>query len=506
MSAPIAAPKVTASHEDELRRLRIWQRFHVAITALYGIPIVAVLTTMCAYFYVRGVDIETRALQARLLGMSTALAGTLDPELIVGDPSEERAGPVRDLLGKIAREEDDISSIYIARRTPDPAQLEFVVDWVATGEHATPGQLYEVEQAPKMAAAFDGPQVEDEIFVDEWGPTLSAYAPIRSHGASIAVVGVDIAGWRVDAVKREVLVATMLVYAAALIVLFGLAQIVAWSIREPLVRILATTQAITEGRLDARSGLNRADEFGILGRHFDGMAAGLKEREFIRDTFGRYMSERLAKKLLGDPTATQLGGEEIEVTILFADLRSYSTISERLSPTQVITVLNEYMGEMGKVVDEHHGVVIEFLGDAILAVFGAPEDDPLHPEHAVQCALAMQRRLDVLNAQWDQTGLAALWKQAGVERLRARIGVHTGNVVAGNMGGFRRMKYAVIGDAVNVATRVEALNNQTDTDILVTAATRTKLPDAIAAKLLTKGTHPIKDRALPVEVFSVSPT
>jgi adenylate cyclase len=494
---------MSALPDDELRRIRIWRRFHVAITALYGLPIFAVLSVMCTYFYVRGVDIELRALQARLTGMSTALAGTLDPKLVAGEPSEARAAPVRELLGRIATEEGDVSSIYIARRTPDPTQLEFVVDWVADGEPAEPGQLYEVAQAPKMAEAFDGPQVEDEIFVDEWGPTLSAYAPIHSNGTSIAVVGVDLAGWRVDAVRREVLLLTLAVFIAASVVLFALAQIVAWSIREPLVRIIATTQAINEGRLEARAGLDRRDEFGILGRHFDGMAAGLSEREFIRETFGRYMSERLAKRLLGDPTATQLGGEEIEVTILFADLRSYSTISERLSPSQVVTMLNEYMGEMGKVVDDHHGVVIEFLGDAILAVFGAPEDDPDHPEHAVQCALAMQQRLEALNSQWEQTGLAALWKQANVDRLRARIGVHTGNVVAGNMGGFRRMKYAVIGEAVNIAAKVEGLNNRTDTDLLVTAATRKSLPASLQSRTASKGTHDVTGQGEVIEVFAV---
>lgn len=499
-----ASAQDASQHHAELNRLRVWQRFHIAITALYGVPIFIVLTAMCGYFYVRGVDIEMKALQARLHGISTSLAGTTDPAIFEGEPSIERAAALHAQMEHIAAAEPDIVSLYAVRRSPRPDQLQFVVDWVRTDDPAAPGELYDVAQAPVMAEAFDGPRVEDELFADQWGPSLSGYAPVRKEGVAVGVIGVDLDAERVYAIKREVLAATLIVYAAASLILLGLTRIVGTNIREPLVRIIGATQAIHEGKLDVRADLDRPDEFGILGRHFDGMAIGLQEREHIRDTFGRYMSERLAKRLLGSPDATQLGAEELFVTVVFSDLRSYSTISENLSPTQVVALLNDYMGEMGQIVDEHHGVVIEFLGDAVLAVFGALDDDPDHARHAVECALAMQQRLDDLNVKWQQSGVADLWKQAGITRLRARIGVHTGTVIAGNMGGYRRMKYAVIGDPVTVATRVESLNNITDTDVLITAETRAALGPELVARTRSHGKHAVKGRAAEVEVFSIA--
>lgn len=501
------APARDLIPRDELRRLRVWQRFHIAITALYGVPIFLVLTAMCGYFYVRGVEIEMNALQARLHGISTALASTADPAMFEGEPTMERAAATHATYLKIAAREPDVISLYAMRRSSQKDRLQFVTDWTRSGEDALPGELYDVTQAPVMAEGFDGPRVEDEMYADQWGPSLSGYAPVYNNGVAVGVVGVDMAAERVYAVRREVLGATLVVYVAASLILVALARVVGTNIREPLVRIIAATQAIHEGKLEVRADLDRPDEFGILGRHFDGMAAGLQEREFIRDTFGRYMSERLARRLLGSPDATQLGGEELNVTILFSDLRSYSTISEKLTPTQVVTLLNEYMGEMGRIVDAHHGVVIEFLGDAVLAVFGALDDDPDHPRHAVECAEAMQRRIDELNVEWKRTGLAALFEQAGVDRLRARIGVHTGSVIAGNMGGYRRMKYAVIGDAVNVASRVESLNNVVDTDVLITAETRNRLAKRLQDRTKSHGRHAVKGRAADVEVYSfVDPT
>lgn len=500
-AVPGAVPDL--NNEQEVRKLRVWQRFHVAITALYGIPIYLVLTAMSLYNYDRGVTIEMDALKARLHGMSVTLATTLGADPYLHEPTVERAESLRIKFAAIAAEEPDISSIYMFRQTGHPGSLEFVADWVREGEPGHPGQLYDAHQAPRLMQTFtDGPQTEDDIYTDEWGPVISGYAPVAGDGMVVGVVGVDVKAERVSAIKREVLFGTLLVYLIASAILFGLARIVGHNIRTPLVRIIDATQAIVDGRLDARAALDRRDEFGILGRHFDGMAQGLQEKEVIRDTFGRYMSERLAKRLLGSPDGTQLGGHEIDVTILFADLRSYSTISEHLSPTQTVEMLNEYMGAMSDVVDQHRGLVIEILGDGILAVFGALDEDVDHPTHAVECAISMTSRLRALNGHWRDTGLAKLWESAGIAELKARIGVHSGQVVAGNMGGPRRMKYAVIGDAVNVAARVEALNTELGSDVLCTETTWKRLAPRVKNRVIERGAHAVKGREQKVAVYS----
>jgi adenylate cyclase len=267
-------------------------------------------------------------------------------------------------------------------------------------------------------------------------------------------------------------------------------------------KIVKSFEMIAGGRFDVDVDDVRRDEFGVLGKHLRSMSVALAERERIRNMFGRYVSEGVARKVLGDSSAATMDGEEREVTILFSDIRNYSTISEYLNPAQVVALLNEYMGEMSNLVDDDGGCVIEFLGDAILAVFGAPELTEDHAERAVQCALKMDARLAAMNARWEASGFADLWKRSGVAQMQARIGVHTGRVVAGNMGGPTRMKYAVIGDAVNVASRIEQLNSQLETRVLITQSVLDRRPPEIAKRAQSRGEHVLKGRAQSVHVYT----
>ena len=233
------------------------------------------------------------------------------------------------------------------------------------------------------------------------------------------------------------------------------------------------------------------------------MASGLQERERIRAIFGRYVSEEVARTVLASPEAAGLGGDVREVTVLFADLRGYSTIVEHLAPAGVIAIVNSYLDQMATLIDAHDGCVLELLGDGILAVFGAPVASEDHAAQALACAEAMHRRLAELNAGWDASGAAEAWRAHGLASLGMRIGVHTGRVVAGNIGGATRMKYAVLGDAVNVAARVEALNKELATTLLFTAATRARLPAEVAARAEPRGEHALKGRSQHVVVYTL---
>lgn len=227
----------------------------------------------------------------------------------------------------------------------------------------------------------------------------------------------------------------------------------------------------------------------------------VRDREHIRRTFGRYVNEEVVRAILASGDL-QLGGEEREVTILFSDLRGYSTILENLPPTEAVSLVNEYLGEMAALVQHHQGTVLEFIGDAVLAVFSAPLPLEDHAQHAVSCALAMRERLGELNEAWEASGKDAAWKSLGMDALGARIGIHTGVVVAGNLGGMTRMKYGVIGDTVNVAARLEALNKKLDTTILVSGDTWARLEQAPEQGRST-GEHQVKGRERVVEVWAV---
>jgi adenylate cyclase len=171
------------------------------------------------------------------------------------------------------------------------------------------------------------------------------------------------------------------------------------------------------------------------------------------------VSPELAERVLVDRDALRLGGELRHVTVLMSDLRGFSTLSERLGPEAMIDIVNRYLGRMTPVITEHGGMINEFIGDAILVLFGAPFERPDDGARALRCALAMQRAMEELNAENRALGLPV---------LAMGIGVHAGVVVAGNIGSKERVKYGVVGPAVNLTARVQAL--ATGGQVLVTAA------------------------------------
>ncbi len=492
-------------------RLPLHRRFHIRLTLLFALPVFAILTAIGALDYRRSVAGEVAALQARLRATAVSLAQSIDPAVfaelrVETDREKPSYRRLVERFAAIGKQEPTIFSIYLVQKTDRPGWLTFSADWVRSGKAAAQvGQLYDATQTREMLAAFAEPRIEREIYADEWGRTMSGYAPIfdPATGQTAGVVGVDVSATRIDAIKRRALSTTALLYGVAALLLGVVGALVGRNVRRPLAAMVDATEAIAAGRLDSRTGLARKDELGILARHFDQMAAGLEERERIRAVFGRYVSEEVARKVLASPEAAGLGGEEREVTVVFSDIRNYSTIAEYLSPTQVVDLLNRYLGAMGELIDQHRGCIIEFLGDGILAVFGAPEALPDHAARAVACARAMDARLGELNREWEAAGLARLWQERGVPKLAARIGIHTGHVVAGNMGGATRVKYGVVGDTVNVASRVESLNNALGTSILATADVITRLPEGAAPSAEAKGDHQVKGRDQTVKVYSI---
>ncbi len=495
----MSAPTGLEMNASDLDDLSIWRRFHVVVTALFGLPMLLVAGVAIALWYQRAVARETDSLQIRLRDGAIAMSYTLDPAGWVGAPSVERCAPYKQTFAGIASSQGDVASIYMVRHLAgaDASTLEFMCDWTAAdrGAAATPGDHYNANQADGLLDAFTRPQVTNRIYSDAWGPTISGYAPVRdASGQVVGVIGVDMAGSRVEAMQREIKLGAFGLFAFTAVLLAVVARLAGAALRDPMMRILQATTSITAGRLEARAGLDRRDEFGILARHLDDMAAGLEEREYFRDTFGRYLSDKLAKRLLGDKDATRLGGEEVVVTVLFCDLRGTAPVGGQVDAPVVLQLINAYIGATHEVVDKHRGMVVEFLGDAVLAVFGAPEEDPNHAEHAIRAAIELRQRIAALDEDWQQ---------AGAGHVRARIGVHTGRVVAGNMGGHSRMKYAVIGDAVNVASRVENLNDLLGTDILATSATLDRVPSDLKILAESKGDQVVKGRAIAVAVSEI---
>jgi adenylate cyclase len=220
-----------------------------------------------------------------------------------------------------------------------------------------------------------------------------------------------------------------------------------------------------------------------------------REKRRVKRLFSRYVSRDVYEQLIANPEEAALGGKRRHMSVLFSDMRGFTTITEKGEPEEIVGQLNEYFTRMVDVVFAHRGTVDKFVGDMVMALFGAPLDDEDHAEHAVQAALAMVRELDALNEDWAR---------AGRVRLDIGIGVNTGDMVAGNIGAESIMSYTVIGDAVNLGARLESLNKEYGTRIIISEATRARLKGRYDIHPL--GNVVVKGKTEPVAIYEVRPS
>jgi adenylate cyclase len=220
-----------------------------------------------------------------------------------------------------------------------------------------------------------------------------------------------------------------------------------------------------------------------------------REKRQVKKLFSRYVSKDVYDQLVADPSLASLGGARRHMTVLFSDIRGFTTMSEQGTPEEVVSQLNHLFTRMVPVVFAHHGTVDKFVGDMIMALYGAPLDDEDHAEHAVQTALAMITTLQELNREWAA---------AGKPQLDIGIGINTGDMIAGNVGSDTIMSYTVIGDAVNLGARLESLNKEYGTRIIISEATRARLKGRYDIHPL--GDVIVKGKSTPVAIFEVRPT
>jgi adenylate cyclase len=232
---------------------------------------------------------------------------------------------------------------------------------------------------------------------------------------------------------------------------------VADSISRPIVDLSQATRRVSEGDFSIRVPVVSTDEAGELARSFNEMVAGLEERERLRDAFGTFVDPSLTERVLEE--GTDLRGDEVELSILFLDIRGFTTFSERAEAQEVVARLNDLYGEVVPAILRHGGHANKFIGDGLLAVFGAPERHADHADRAVEAALE----------------IAGLVQERYRGELRVGIGVNSGRAVVGTIGGGGRLDFTVIGDTVNTAARVESATRQTDDDVLITESTREAL-------------------------------
>lgn len=230
-------------------------------------------------------------------------------------------------------------------------------------------------------------------------------------------------------------------------------------------------------------------EGGLL---LDGYIRTARERRRVRLAFSRYVSPAVVDMLLARPELMEPGGEEVEATVLFSDLAGFTSLSERMAPGELMALLSGYFTPMTAIIKDHSGTLDKFIGDAIMAFWGAPVRDAAHAANACRAALDMAKALE---------GMDAPGEAAGIRRLSARIGIHSGKVVAGNVGSREQVNYTCLGDTVNLASRLESVNKLYGTGILVSGETRALLGPEFTLRRVDRVR--VKGRARPVELFEL---
>lgn len=260
---------------------------------------------------------------------------------------------------------------------------------------------------------------------------------------------------------------------------------------KPILKLAHGTKAIAAGSFDITLPVTSRDEIGDLTESFNEMAKSLHEKEKIKRAFSSYVARQVVDEILKNPDQIVLSGERRDVTVIFCDMRGFTSLAERLPPEEVVAALKDFYTLMIDLTIKNNGIINKFLGDAVMAIFGAPKPDPEHCWQAVRTAVAMQ------------TGVAEIRAQRisdGKDPISIGIGISAGEAVAGSVGTEDQMEYTVIGDRVNLAARLES--NAKPGQILVSEETYRKVADRVTAKCL--GEIMVKGKEEPVTVFEIS--
>lgn len=327
--------------------------------------------------------------------------------------------------------------------------------------------LLSFKETAAMRAAFEEEvHAEEEASEEPHSETL--------FGVSIATIELGVAGASV------VLGVLMAFYIARTLV-------------RPIRDLESSMGRVEAGDLEARAPVHSDDELGRLAGSFNRMVEGVRREAFIRDLFGQYVTPELAKVAIEHEG--KLDGQLVTSTILFSDIRDFTGVSEALPASDLIDMLNRYFDRMSSVIVENGGLVNKFGGDSLLAVFGTPlNPNPDHAARAIRASLEMEKALSDFNKEQATSYLP---------ELMIGIGIATGDVVAGNVGSERKLEYTVLGDAVNVASRLQAMTKELKRPILANAETARAAQEE--AEFVDVGEVEVRGRAKKTRVLAVEP-
>ncbi|MBN2324957.1 MAG: adenylate/guanylate cyclase domain-containing protein [Spirochaetes bacterium] len=341
--------------------------------------------------------------------------------------------------------------------------------------------------------ANDDDYITEEFEKTEFGESLFIYSIIHGGDRPTGVLGLEVWAREVTEYRRSIL----LVAGIVSVIAFVLSVTVYLLVTENMVikaikKFSKGVIEIARGNFSFHVNITRNDEIGDLATTFNSMADGLKERDLVKDLFGKYVQKEVAERAL--KSEIKLGGEKQEGTVLFSDIRSFTTISEGLDPETLVSMLNRYFTVMVDNIILCKGVLDKYIGDALMVHFGILGDADSSADNAVRAAIGMMESLHEFNSGQESLGRP---------EISIGVGIHTGDLVAGNIGSPNRMEYTVIGDTVNLASRAEGLTKLFGASIVITQATYAALkkPDSYLIRPLDLIV--VKGKTKPVQMYEV---
>lgn len=346
------------------------------------------------------------------------------------------------------------------------------------------------------------PPKEMHPIVDEGDITISSInrnetellffeAPITFKDLKVGVVRLAISQQKVlrniQNAKIFIFVLTIVITFAGILLSLGLSMYFS----RPIHKLRISAKALGTGEFSHRVWIDRNDEFGDLAFAFNRMAEDLERNEKIKSSFGRYVTPEIVDMILENPDNQWMKGSEVEASVLFVDIRDFTTMSEEKRPESIVKLLNNYFTRITDVVIRHGGHLNKFVGDEAMAVFGAPLPNINHAEAAIKAAMDIREEI----ARFDQE------KSMNDMAIQVGIGVNSGEMLAGNLGSQKKMEYTVIGDNVNVAARLTSIAKPGE--ILISRRTYVLIKDRMNMRFEKRGKMPVKGRKIKIDVFNV---
>ena len=475
---------------------KIDRKFSLAATlsgSFVGFLVLAVVILgSAAYITIRGIVKREVQQRIRMAAALSALHMDADVHAKILD-SEDGTGTeyqsLRAGLLQIKRADPNIRYIYTFRKKPD-GKLIFVLDAERSSRLVShPGQEYE-QVTETLRKSFLPPyriHIENDLQADAWGTWLSGYAPMLDHSGRLeGVIGIDVAASTLVSLQKQYFRVLLFWMFPLVLVAILSGFLISRLISHPIESIASEVKTISELNFSG----DRRVESQIREIHQMGLAL-LAMRRVLR-SFVRYVPRDLVFKVISSRTESSLEAERRVMTIFFSDVANFTSISESLKPEDLSRYLEAYFSIVASVILKNNGTIDKFIGDAVMAFWGAPAKLEDHAYFACKAALECQSALQSLFLEW---------KKQGMPEFATRIGLNTGDALVGNFGYAERLSYTVIGDQVNLASRIESLNKDYGTPILVSESTWSLVKDRFEFKYIDEVT--VKGRTGSTKVYEL---